>query len=149
MWDTCTSHFGPKKFDRVGRGGQGMSKSAPESPDFGFGAVQPEAPELINDPLKGPKMVPPTVPDWLESMSWPFKALRPLFIKKYRLSYIVKSIGFWNFNFFPRISDFSTCIVSPKKVLEEKPNVNFSRWPHKLGSPFALSPLGKFLHGTP
>ena len=26
MWDTCTSHFGPKKFDRVGRGGQGRSK---------------------------------------------------------------------------------------------------------------------------
>ena len=26
MWDTCTSHFGPKKFDRVGRRGQGRSK---------------------------------------------------------------------------------------------------------------------------
>ena len=26
MWDTCTSHFGPKKFDQVGRGGQGRSK---------------------------------------------------------------------------------------------------------------------------
>ena len=23
MWDTCTSHFEPKKFDRVGRGGPG------------------------------------------------------------------------------------------------------------------------------
>ena len=29
MWDTCTSHFGPKKFDRVGRGGQGRSKYCP------------------------------------------------------------------------------------------------------------------------
>ena len=26
MWDTCTSHFGPKKIDRVGRRGQGRSK---------------------------------------------------------------------------------------------------------------------------
>jgi len=26
MWDTCTSYFGPKKFDRVGRGGQKRSK---------------------------------------------------------------------------------------------------------------------------
>ena len=26
MWDPCTSHFGPKKFDRVGRRGQGRSK---------------------------------------------------------------------------------------------------------------------------
>ena len=30
MWDTCTSHFGPKKFDRVGRGGQRRSKYGPE-----------------------------------------------------------------------------------------------------------------------
>ena len=26
MWDTCTSHFGPKEFDRVGRGGSGKVK---------------------------------------------------------------------------------------------------------------------------
>ena len=26
MWDTCTSHFGPKKFDRVGRRGQGINQ---------------------------------------------------------------------------------------------------------------------------
>ena len=30
MWDTCTSYFGPKKFDRVGRGGQRRSKYGPE-----------------------------------------------------------------------------------------------------------------------
>ena len=30
MWDTCTSHFGPKKIDRVDRGGQGGSKYVPE-----------------------------------------------------------------------------------------------------------------------
>ena len=29
MWDTCSSHFGPKKFDRVGRVGQGRSKYGP------------------------------------------------------------------------------------------------------------------------
>ena len=30
VWDTCTSYFGPKKFDRVGRGGQRTSKYGPE-----------------------------------------------------------------------------------------------------------------------
>ena len=30
MWDTCTSYFGPKKFDWVGRGGQRRSKYGPE-----------------------------------------------------------------------------------------------------------------------
>ena len=35
MWDTCTSHFGPKKFDQVGRGGQGRSKYGPEMPPKG------------------------------------------------------------------------------------------------------------------
>ena len=34
MWDTCTSHFGPKKIDRVGRGGQGRSKYCPEWAPF-------------------------------------------------------------------------------------------------------------------
>ena len=29
MWDTCTSHFGPKKIDRVGGGGQGRSRYGP------------------------------------------------------------------------------------------------------------------------
>ena len=42
MWDTCTSHFGPKKFDLVGRGGQRQSKYGPEWASliyiFGFGA---------------------------------------------------------------------------------------------------------------
>ena len=30
MWDTFTSHFGPKKIDQVGRGGQGRLKYGPE-----------------------------------------------------------------------------------------------------------------------
>ena len=44
MWDTCTSYFGPKKFDRVGRGGQRRSKYGPEWASllyiFGLGAFQ-------------------------------------------------------------------------------------------------------------
>ena len=76
MWDTCTSHFGPKIIDRVGRGRQGRSKSnlkigsrfqplfyfVPHSswldkkqPKLGFGARK-----RIKDPSNGPKMVPPS-----------------------------------------------------------------------------------------
>ena len=41
MWDTCTSHFGVKKIDRVGRGGSGMVKILPRMGlAFGFGALK-------------------------------------------------------------------------------------------------------------
>ena len=44
MWDTCTSYFGPKKIDRVGRGGQRRSKYGPEWASllyiFGLGAFK-------------------------------------------------------------------------------------------------------------
>ena len=62
MRDTCTSHFGPKIFDLVGRGvreGQNMAKNGPRlwlrSP---LGA-----PKWVKDPGNGPQMVPPTTPD--------------------------------------------------------------------------------------
>ena len=60
---------------------------------------RPEAPKGVNDPWNGSQMVSPTAPDWFESPSWPFEALQPLCIKKYQISYIVKIIDFWNFNF--------------------------------------------------
>ena len=47
MWDTCTSHFGPKKFDRVGRGGQGRSKYCQIWASF-----------LASEPSRGPQMGP-------------------------------------------------------------------------------------------
>ena len=47
MWDTCTSHFGPKKFDRVGRGGQGRSKYCQIWASF-----------LASEPSRGPLMGP-------------------------------------------------------------------------------------------
>ena len=43
MWDACTSHVGPKKFDQVGRGGQGRSKYYPEWASF-----------LASEPSRGP-----------------------------------------------------------------------------------------------
>ena len=51
--------FGTIWVDRVGRGGQGRSKSAPEWPEFGFGAVQrppnwSENPEM--DPIWPPQL---------------------------------------------------------------------------------------------
>ena len=84
--------------DRVGRGGQGRSKSAPEWPESGFGAVQ--------RPLNG-SMTPEMDPKW--SPQLPLIDLSPFpdrlkhcshyILKKYQFSYIVKIIDFWNFNF--------------------------------------------------
>ena len=53
MWDTCTSHFGPKKFDRVGRGGQGRSKYGT------FGSLQWE---MCTNALFWPSLTPPATP---------------------------------------------------------------------------------------
>ena len=59
MWDTCTSHFGPKKFDQVGRGGQGRSKYCQIWASF-----------LASEPSRGPFMDPGcmianSIPAWL------------------------------------------------------------------------------------
>ena len=53
MWDTCTSHFGPKKFDRVGRRGQGRSKYGT------FGSFQWE---MCKNALFWPSLTPPANP---------------------------------------------------------------------------------------
>ena len=53
MWDTCTSHFGPKKIDRVGRGGQGRSKYGT------FGSLQWE---MCTNALFWPSLTPPANP---------------------------------------------------------------------------------------
>ena len=43
---------------------------------------RPEAPKWVNDPWNGSQMVSPTALDWFESISWPFEALQPLYIKE-------------------------------------------------------------------
>ena len=48
------------------------------------------SPQIGQWTLKWTQMVPPTAPDWFESISWAFKALQPLYIKKHQLSYNVK-----------------------------------------------------------
>ena len=72
MWDTCTSHFEPKKIDRVGRGGAGKVKIgqniAQNWPRFWLWSPL-EAPKCVKDPWNGPQMIPPTAPDWFESIS--------------------------------------------------------------------------------
>ena len=64
MWDTCTSYFWPKKFDRVGRGGQRRSKYGPEWASllyiFGLGAFL--------KPLNGSR-TPETDPKWSRRIS--------------------------------------------------------------------------------
>ena len=93
MRDNCTSHLGPQKFDRVGRGGQGRSKSAPEWPEFGFGAVQ--------RPLNW-SMTPEMDPKWFPQLPLidlsPFPDLLKHYslyiLKKHQLSYNVKIIDF-------------------------------------------------------
>ena len=82
MWDTCTSHFGPKKFDRVGRGRSGKVKIWPR---MGLAYIHfwlrslIEAPKWVKDTRDGPKMIPPIAPDWFESISGvldPFRGLQ-------------------------------------------------------------------------
>ena len=75
MWDTCTSHFGPKKFDRVGRGGQGRSKYCQIWASF-WASEPSKAPKWVQDPRNGPQMIPPIAPDWFESISGTRKLLR-------------------------------------------------------------------------
>ena len=53
MGDTCTSYFWPKKFDRVGRGGQGRSKYGT------FGSLQWE---MCTNALFWPSLTPPANP---------------------------------------------------------------------------------------
>ena len=52
MWDTCASHFGPKKFDHVGRGGQGRSKYGQECASHD----KPKAKLLASEPSRAPQM---------------------------------------------------------------------------------------------
>ena len=79
-----TSHFGPSKFDWVGRGGQGRSKSALEWLKSGFGAVQ--------RPLNG-SMTPEMDPKWSPQLpmidSSPFSNL----LKHYSLYILNKTIS--------------------------------------------------------
>ena len=64
MWDTCTSHFGPKKFDQVGRGvreGPNIAKYAPR-----FWLLSPlEAPKCVQDPGNGLKSIRGSLGDHL------------------------------------------------------------------------------------
>ena len=87
MWDTCTSYFGPKKFDRVGRGGQRRSKYGPE---MGLAIIYfwpwslLEAPKWVKDPGNGLKSIRGswgTIFAWVVSRRW--ERLSPL--KRYRL----------------------------------------------------------------
>ena len=77
--------------DRVGRGGQGRSKSAPEWPESGFGAVQ--------RPLNG-SMTPEMDPKW--SPQLPLIDLSPFpDLSKHCSLYISKNI---NYLILPKIS---------------------------------------------
>ena len=70
------------KFDRVGRGGQGRSKSNPEWPEFGFGAVQR---------FPNGSMTPVTDPKWF--LQLPLIGLSPDLLKHCSL-YILKNINY-------------------------------------------------------
>ena len=63
------------------QGGSGKVKICPKMAWIWLWS-RPEAPKLVYDHCNGPKMVPPTAPDWFESISWPFKAFQPLYIKE-------------------------------------------------------------------
>ena len=123
MRDNCTSHLGPQKFDRVGRGVQGRSKSAPEWPEFGFGAVQ-RPPNWSMTPEMGPKWFPQLSVIDLSPFPDLLKHCSHYILKKYQFSYIVKIIDFWNFNFtwlsWPTIQlfrHFSACVDFSRTIL--------------------------------
>ena len=60
MWDTCTSHFEPKKFDRDWQGGSGKVKIgqniAQNGPCFWPRSLL-EAPKWVKDPGNGLKSI--------------------------------------------------------------------------------------------
>ena len=60
MWDTCTSHFEPKKFDRDWQGGSGKVKigqnTAQNGPRFWLWSPL-EAPKWVKDPGNGLKSI--------------------------------------------------------------------------------------------
>ena len=73
--------FGTIKIWPSWQGGSGKVKICPRMAWIWLWS-RPEAPKLVYDPWNGPKMFPPTTRDWFKSISWPFKALQPLYIKK-------------------------------------------------------------------
>ena len=73
--------FGTMKIWPSWQGGSGKVKICPRMAWIWLWS-RSEAPKLVSDPWNGPKMVPPTAPDWFESISLSFKALQPLYIKK-------------------------------------------------------------------
>ena len=81
----CVGHlykpFGTMKIWPSWQGGSGKVKICPRMAWIWLWS-RSEAPKLVYDPWNGPKMVPPTAPDWFESIFWPFEALQPLYIKK-------------------------------------------------------------------
>ena len=63
MWNNCTSHFGPKKIDRVGKGMEGQN-IAPNGPRFWL--LSPlEAPKCVQDPGNGLKSIRGSLGDHL------------------------------------------------------------------------------------
>ena len=81
MWDTCASHFGPKKFDQVGRGGSGKVKIWPR---MGFAYIHfwlqslLETPKWAMDPRNGLKSIRGSWGDHLGSISGVFDPFRGL-----------------------------------------------------------------------
>ena len=94
MWVTYTSHFGPKKFDQVGRGvreGQNMAQNGPCLYVYFWLRSLPEAPKWVKDPRNGPQMAPLPAPDWFESISG---VLEDLFSKLFNKSFFTPLLHF-------------------------------------------------------
>ena len=123
MWDNCTSHLRPQKFDRVGRVGSGKVKICPRMPWIWLWS-RPEAPKLVNEPWNGPKWFPQLPVIDLSPFPDLLKHCSHYILKKYQFSYIVKIIDYWNFNFtrlsWPTIQlfrHFSACVDFSRTIL--------------------------------
>ena len=69
---------------------QGGVREGQNLPQNGLNlALEPSrGPQIGQWTLKWTQMVPPTARDWFESISWPFKALQPLYTKK-NINYLI------------------------------------------------------------
>ena len=88
VWDTCTSHLGPFELTELA-GGVREGQNLPQN-GLNLALEPSRGPQIGQWTLKWTQMDPSTALDWLESISWPFKALQPLHIKK-NIKYLIWS----------------------------------------------------------
>ena len=94
MWGICTSHFGPKKIDRVGRGGQGRFKYCPKWASF-LASRPSLGPEMGQGPLKWTQINQGQLGEHIENLGYLFRPLAPDF-KIYIFGILAQFVTIWH-----------------------------------------------------